>query len=311
VPWFDSRLRIDRPVQRRGVGMVFQDYALFRHMTVAANVGFGLARRERAQRVGEWLERLHLAEYAQRYPHQLSGGQRQRVALARALVRDPDLLLLDEPFSAVDAHLRHHLRAQLLAVVTAFRRPVILVTHDLEEARVMADRVGVIVDGRLHRLGGCAEVFGNPGDLASARVLGWRNLLPVRRLGEYSVGGAWGELVLPAAVDVATSHLGIRPEHVRLHAATGDCPGLSARVVRSTDWGSYREVQCRLPDGTPVFVHRGRDEPCHAPGDAVHLELPGQQVRALCAAPPLPGTAAFDNPGMQPDPDLCPVVRAS
>lgn len=278
--WFDSRRSINRPAQRRGAGVVFQDYALFSHMTVAANVGFKLPRRQRAQRVGEWLERLHLEACADRYPHQLSGGQRQRVALARALVRDPQLLLLDEPLSAVDAHLRQRLRDELLEVVAAYDRPVLMVTHDLEEARVMAERTGVMVDGCLRRLGETADVFNNPGDLASARVLGWRNLLPVRRFRGNTVGGAWGELSLQVEAAVSTSHIGIRPEHVRL-AKAGDDAGLCACVVRVMDLGAYREMQCELSDGTPVFVHRNWDEPLPAPGSAVRLELPGQHLRAL------------------------------
>lgn len=279
--WFDSRGNVNRPVQQRGVGVVFQDYALFKHMTVAGNVGFKLPRRDRAARVDEWLERLHLEDYAQRYPHQLSGGQRQRVALARALVREPDLLLLDEPFSAVDTHLRQRLRAQLMAAVTAFRRPVLMVTHDLEEARVMADHIGVLVDGCLHRLGGTAEVFDDPGDLASARVLGWRNLLAVRALEGRTVSGDWGQLRLPAEAAISTSHIGIRPERVRLLGGDDGSRGLRARVVRVVELGAYRELQCRLQDGTPLFVHRNWDEPLPAPGSAVHLDLPGQHLRVL------------------------------
>jgi ABC-type sulfate/molybdate transport systems ATPase subunit len=251
-------------------------------MTVAANVGFKLPRKQRAQRVSEWLERLHLEACADRYPHQLSGGQRQRVALARALVRDPHLLLLDEPLSAVDAHLRQRLRDELLEVISAYNRPVLMVTHDLEEARIMAERTGVMVDGCLHRLGETADVFNNPGDLASARVLGWRNLLPVRSFRGYTLGGDWGELSLQAEAPVSTSHLGIRPEHVRL-AKAGDDAGLCACVVRVKDLGAYREMQCELRDGTPVFVHRNWDEPLPAPGGVVRLELPGQHLRALSA----------------------------
>jgi len=306
--WFDSSQRISRPVQQRGVGVVFQDYALFSHMTVAGNVGFKLPRKERAARIAEWLQRLHLEACADRYPHQISGGQRQRVALARALVREPDLLLLDEPFSAVDAHLRQRLRSQLLAVVAAYRRPVLIVTHDLEEARVMADRIGVIVDGRLRRLGRTADVFNDPGDLASARVLGWRNLLPVRRLRGKTVGGDWGQLALQREVAVSTSHLGIRPEHVRLARALDEA-GLEARVVRVIELGAYRELQCELRDGTPVVVHRNWDEPLPAPGSAVCLELPGQHLRALSGqvVPPCPAggsVSASDShnlaPGLRP-----------
>ena len=283
--WFNSAERISRPVQQRGVGVVFQDYALFSHMTVAANVGFKLPRKQRAERVHEWLEQLHLEAYAKRYPHQLSGGQRQRVALARALVREPDLLLLDEPFSAVDAHLRQRLRSQLAAVVAAYERPVLMVTHDLEEVRVMADRVGVMVDGRIRRLGETTEVFNDPGDLATARVLGWRNLLPVNRITEESVSGAWGCLVPAREVGVNTSHLGIRPEHIRMRREMPDIGGLQARVVRVTELGAYRELQCRLTDTTSIYIHRNWDEPLPAPGSSVHLEFPPQHLRFLTDEP--------------------------
>ena len=290
--WFDCNAKIDKPVQQRGVGVVFQDYALFGHMTVAANVGFKLPRKQRAERVNEWLAQLHLEDFAERYPHQLSGGQRQRVALARALVRDPDLLLLDEPFSAVDAHLRQRLRSQLSAVVAAFERPVLMVTHDLEEARVMADRVGVMVDGRINRLGETTEVFNDPGDQATARVLGWRNLLPVRQLAGCTVSGSWGTLGLVGEAAVNTSHLGIRPEHIRMCKEKPDAHGLDARVVRVTELGAYRELQCRLHDGSSMFVHRNWDEPLPAPGSHVHLELPPQHVRALADEPVSRCTAA-------------------
>jgi len=309
--WFDSSRGIDRPVQQRRVGVVFQDYALFSHMTVADNVGFKLPRRQRAQRVRAWLERLHLEACAARYPHQLSGGQRQRAALARALVREPELLLLDEPLSAVDAHLRQRLRSELLEVVTAYRRPVLMVTHDLEEARMMADRIGVIVEGRLHRVGKTAEVFSDPGDLATARVLGWRNLLPVRSLRGNVACGRWGEVVLAAEVSIDTSHLGIRPEHVRIDR-TGSGAGLSASVARVVELGAYRELQCELGDGTPVYLHRGWDEPLPAPGSEVRLELPEQHLRALsedvipaCRA----GAAPGDAPGERAEPGLRPAVN--
>jgi ABC-type sulfate/molybdate transport systems ATPase subunit len=282
--WVDRRRGIFLTPQQRRVGMVFQDYALFAHMSVADNVGYSLPRRLRRQLVAEWLERLHLEPLAQRYPHQLSGGQRQRVALARALAREPDVLLLDEPFSAVDAYLRQRLRAQLLAVVAAFDRPVLLVTHDVEEARHAADRVAVIVDGRLHCSGETTAVFDHPRDLESARVLGWRNLLPVHALTQQQVSGTWGSVELPAEAAPDTAWLGIRPEHVRLHSP--EEPGLPARVVRVTELGGLRELQCRLTDSTPLYLLRPWNEPLPAPGSHVHVELPPQHLRLLVEGQP-------------------------
>ncbi|WP_455212479.1 sulfate/molybdate ABC transporter ATP-binding protein [Kaarinaea lacus] len=145
--WFDSRQRALVPPQKRKVGVVFQDYALFTHLTVEQNIAYGISGHTVKEKVNHWLERLHIEEYRNRYPHQLSGGQRQRVALARAMVTEPDLLLLDEPFSALDVNLRQHLRDELRSVINETRCPVIMVTHDLSDARYLADRVAILVNG--------------------------------------------------------------------------------------------------------------------------------------------------------------------
>ena len=282
-PWLDTERRVHLPPQKRGVGMVFQDYALFTNMTVAANIGYGLPRKGRKGAVQEWIERLHLTGLEERFPHQLSGGQKQRVALARALAREPDLLLLDEPLSAVDAYLRQRLRDQLLTVVSTLDQPVIMVTHDLDEARHLADRIGVMVDGRMHRFGPTAEVFDDPRDLQSARVLGWRNLLPVTWIEHGGVGGDWGRLTLARDPSPDIAWLGIRPEHLRI--VDPGAMGLEARAVRVRELGAVRELQCRLADGTPVYLQRPWNEPLPAPGEHLRLGLPPQHLRALTDGP--------------------------
>jgi molybdate transport system ATP-binding protein len=158
--WLDTERGIDLPPERRSVGLVFQEYALFPHMTVAANVRYGA---RRSDRVGELLERLRIGHLADAAPGDISGGERQRVALARALARDPGVLLLDEPLSALDAHTKDAVRGELRELLTAVRLPTLLVTHDFEDAAALADRVGVVVDGRLRQLG-------LPGDLVAAPV---------------------------------------------------------------------------------------------------------------------------------------------
>ncbi|MCB2100098.1 MAG: ABC transporter ATP-binding protein, partial [Rhodobacterales bacterium] len=278
--WFDkkgtSRARIDRPVGRRRIGIVFQDYALFENMTVAANIGYGAPRATRAADVAAWIERLDLHGLETRYPSQLSGGQRQRVALARALAADPDLLLLDEPFSAVDAHLRNHLRAHLMGLAAAVKKPVVMVTHDLEEARQVADTVGVVCNGRLNRFGLTHEVFNDPGEHAVACVLGWRNLLPLDSFDDDRLAGAWGQIRLGPQAPFSAAHgaawVGIRPEHIELGGEPGT--GLEARVVRVREMGAVRELQCRLMDGRAIFVQRPWNMPLPAPGEAVWLHLP-------------------------------------
>jgi ABC-type sulfate/molybdate transport systems ATPase subunit len=169
--WFDAALRIDRPPDRRSVGLVFQEYALFPHLTVRANVGFG-----GRSRVDELLERFRIAKLADARPGDLSGGERQRVALARALARDPGVLLLDEPLSALDAHTRAGVRAELQELLRDLGLPVLLVTHDFEDAAALADRVGVLVDGRLLQAAPPADLLATPADAFVASFTG-ANLL--------------------------------------------------------------------------------------------------------------------------------------
>ena len=169
--WFDSARKIDRPPDRRSVGLVFQDYALFPHLTVRANVGFG-----GRERVDELLERLGIAQLAREKPGHLSGGERQRVAVARALSRDPSVLLLDEPLSALDAHTRASVREQLADLLAELAIPTLIVTHDFTDAAALADRVGVVLDGRLHQLGTSAELLERPADAFVASLTG-SNLL--------------------------------------------------------------------------------------------------------------------------------------
>ncbi|MFO0752285.1 MAG: ATP-binding cassette domain-containing protein [Thermodesulfovibrionales bacterium] len=162
---FDSARRINIPPHRRSVGYVFQDCALFPHMTVQANIAYGLngsGKREREAKVREMLERFRLEGLEGKYPAELSGGQKQRVAFARSLIRGPEALLLDEPFSALDNPIRLEMRALLKEVRREFAIPVVLVTHDLSEASSLADTLIIYVAGRAAQAGPPEEVFRNP-----------------------------------------------------------------------------------------------------------------------------------------------------
>ncbi len=175
---FDAARRIDLPPEERGVGYVFQEYALFPHMSVRQNVAF--AGRARAD---ELLERFGIAHLADARPRRLSGGERQRVGLARALASDPGVLLFDEPLSALDAHTRGRVRAELFDLLDELRLPALLVTHDFEDATSLADRVGVIVEGRIHQMGTPAELLAEPADAFVASFVG-SNLMPGVARGE-------------------------------------------------------------------------------------------------------------------------------
>ncbi|MER3411855.1 MAG: ABC transporter ATP-binding protein, partial [Thermoleophilia bacterium] len=154
---FDAERGVDLPPERRRVGLVFQEYALFPHMTVEQNVAYAGRGRQR-----ELLERLRISHLAKARPAQLSGGERQRVALARALARDPAVLLLDEPLSALDAHTKADVRAELEELLHELALPTIFVTHDFEDAAALADRVGILVEGRILQLGPPDELLAAP-----------------------------------------------------------------------------------------------------------------------------------------------------
>ena len=169
--WFDDERSICLAPDERQVGLVFQDYALFPHMTVRQNIEY--ARRKKAD---EYLERFHIAALADAKPPVLSGGERQRVALARALARDPEVLLLDEPISALDAHTKATVRAELHELLGSLEIPALLVTHDFEDAAALADQVSVVVDGKLRQAGTVTELVAHPADAFVASFTG-ANLL--------------------------------------------------------------------------------------------------------------------------------------
>jgi molybdate transport system ATP-binding protein len=165
--WLDTDEDVCRPPEQRRVGLVFQEYALFPHLSVERNVGFG-----GRERVAELLERFRIAHLAKARPGELSGGESQRVALARALARDPAVLLLDEPMAALDAHTRAGVRAELQELLRELALPTILVTHDFEDAAALADRVGVIADGKVLQLGAPDELVAAPSDAFVASFTG-------------------------------------------------------------------------------------------------------------------------------------------
>ena len=235
--WLDASRRVAVPPQRRRIGYLPQGYALFPHLSVCDNLAYGidgLDRRARERRVGELVELLGLAGLEERRPGELSGGQQQRVALGRALARQPLLLLLDEPLSALDAPTREELRLELRRLLERLRIPAIVVTHDRTEALVLADRLAVVVDGRIRQEGPALEVFARPADPDVARIVGADAI--AHGVVEASAGGlavvAIGErrLVAPSELPAGAAVLvTLRPEDVTLVRAVAALAGLSAR----------------------------------------------------------------------------------
>lgn len=252
----DGRVRIAgkdvtrEPARSRNIGVVFQHYSLFPHLTASENVAYGLrirrlARSKRTQRAVELLELVDLAEHADKFPHQLSGGQQQRVALARALAIQPQLLLLDEPLSALDASVRARLRDEIRRIQRNEGITTLLVTHDQEEALTMADRVGVMLNGRIEQLAAPEVLYNEPETPFVSQFVGVVNRIegPVAD-GQITVLGSALTIANREPIAAGTAAALIRPEDLRLGAeGTGDASGV---VVEHILRGPMSSIMVRL-----------------------------------------------------------------
>jgi iron(III) transport system ATP-binding protein len=262
--------------ERRRIGMVFQDYALFPHMTVEANVAYALGRRAdgAAARVREVLELVGLGELGARQPNELSGGQQQRVALARALAGTPKVVLLDEPFSGLDAALRARVRQEVRAILVAAGVTALFVTHDQEEALSLADRVAVMRDGRIEQVGTPEEVYGRPASRWVAEFLGEADVLP----GRVDEGWVDCELARVRAEGVGSgdAEVLVRPESVSLSIgpAAGGRTQVEGVVVEREFFGHDQLVHVELPSGRRLRS-RSLSHPVWHPGDRVRVQLDG------------------------------------
>lgn len=274
---FDSATKQNLPAAQRRIGVVFQDYALFPHLTVAENVAFGLSslsEPERRARVERELKAMQIAELRNRYPKEISGGQRQRVAIARCMAINPDALLLDEPFAALDPHLRRQTEEHLRRRLADFSGAVVFVTHDMEEAfrfctdLLVLDRGSVIARGPKHQL------FENPGTVAAARLTGCKNIVPAAQVATKRVRiPAWNcELTTAKAADAGLTHVGYRSHQFRFVEDAGGENVFSCWLVSTNEAPHEMTLYLRL----------------HAapqPGDAAHLQadVPKELWRSLSA----------------------------
>jgi iron(III) transport system ATP-binding protein len=255
------------PPERRRIGMVFQDFTLFPHMPVADNVGFALTRKGRVETTDGLLELVGLAGLGDRMPHELSGGQQQRVALARALAAEPEVLLLDEPFSNLDPGLRVRVREELRGILDALGTTTVFVTHDQEEALAVADRVAVMLDGRVLQEGTPFEVYSRPASREVAEFIGDANFLP----GEVDDGAVrceLGSFAVPGAQRGRVEVM-VRPEDLALVVGRG----LPARTLRREFYGHDQMLTVALPSGRAVRVRLGPGEV--AGGDPLGVAVKG------------------------------------
>jgi putative spermidine/putrescine transport system ATP-binding protein len=231
----------DLPPAKRGTAMMFQSYALFPHLTVLDNVAFalkmrGIDKRARHKRAGELLELVAMTPYAGRLPSQLSGGQQQRVALARALVTEPQILLLDEPLSALDPFLKGRMRAELKRLQRELGITFIQVTHDQEEAMALADHVVLMNGGRIEQQGSSRDIFNRPRTEFVAKFIGGHNVL-----------------------SDAGQRIAVRADHLAVVPVADGIIGAPARLVDAEYLGSYVALSLTLDDGTSLFAHVPED----------------------------------------------------
>lgn len=261
------------PPERRRVGLMFQDFALFPHLSVEENVAFGLAgghRRQREERVAELLAAVNMSAYAKAYPHTLSGGEQQRVALARALAPDPELMLLDEAFSALDTSLRAQVRDETLTLLREAGTPTLLVTHDAEEAIRVGDCIHAMQFGRIVQSGVPADLYRAPANPFVAGFFGPVNSFR-GRVARGAVETPIGKAPASGLAEGTPVEVVVRPEALQVQApALGT--GLRARVLVRRDLGPVHVLRLRLPDGSSVKIRQaGHIEA--AVGEEVELAL--------------------------------------
>lgn len=272
------------PPHRRPVNTVFQNYAIFPHLSVFENVAFGLrsgksSEDEIRRRVGEMLELTKIEDLSARHPQELSGGQRQRVALARALVNEPEVLLLDEPMSALDAHLRHDLQMELRRIQHEAGITFILVTHDQDEAIAVSDRILVMNEGRIEQDGTAEAVYERPVSRFVAQFLGRANLISARAQGSLEVATDLGALRVGQLPAWNSGTLAIRPEDIEVRSeapAVNGVPGVvGERLFRGDHW--ELSVQAGSQD-LRVIVE---PDQYHKEGQQVWLEMPVDDLLVL------------------------------
>jgi molybdate ABC transporter permease protein len=276
---FDRATGQNTPAAQRKIGVVFQDYALFPHMTVAANVAFGLSalpREERQARVRSQLARMHIAELADRYPREISGGQRQRVAIARCMAIEPDALLFDEPFAALDPHLRRQMEEQLRESLADYTGPVIFVTHDMEEAFRFCSDLLVLDSGRVIANGPKHQLFECPRTVVAARLTGCKNIVPARHIAADRIAvDAWAcELQAASPAPDKLTHVGLRSHQIVFQPAAETENTFLCWLVSTSEAPHEMTLYLRLHTAPQV-------------GDPPHLQadVPKDLWRTLSAQP--------------------------
>jgi len=286
------------PAHKRRVNTVFQSYALFPHMTLAENVAFGLEmihwdKEKRQQRVKEMLKLVHMEQYANRYPFQLSGGQQQRIALARALAPEPEVLLLDEPLSALDLKLRQAMREELQLLQRKTGITFIFVTHDQEEALAMSDRICVLAEGKIQQIDTPVNIYENPANKFVADFIGETNFMSANVLDKresttiietsFGVNLTLNDADLPTVSTGEEVTLSLRPEKITINKVGAEM-AINGRISHSTYMGGHTHYNVVLDDGFNIKVSKRNsisDDVTYEQDEIVSLSFSPNSVRVL------------------------------
>jgi molybdate transport system ATP-binding protein len=281
---FDSEKEINLPPQKRKVGFLFQNYALFPNMTVTENIEIGLGnknKKEKKHLSGSYIKRLALNGLENRYPCELSGGQQQRVALARALVTDPDILLLDEPFSALDHHLRSDIEKELLSILKDYKGDVIFVTHNIEEAFRVCDNIVTYDKGRSLSKRNIKDLFKKPGSLVEAKLTGCKNISTCRKTGPNTIyADSWGyELSFENQISSNVTYIGIRSHHIKVSHYHKDTLNFTIENIIENPFDYILFVRnLKVKKSESIHLTLEKDEMSFSIGDKISLHFPNNYL---------------------------------
>ncbi|MBQ5748800.1 MAG: ATP-binding cassette domain-containing protein [Oscillospiraceae bacterium] len=272
---FDSERRIHLPPQARRTGLLFQNYALFPNMTIRQNLLAGARRQKNEQNVLPTAERFGITHLLHAYPQTLSGGEQQRAALARLLLSEPDILLLDEPFSALDVHLRFHLEQELTDILRSFKKPVLLVSHDRGEVFRMAEHVAILHQGKVDAFGSKDAIFAAPPSVHAARLIGWQNISAIRPIDDTHVFALdWNMALFVGAYERSATHVAIRAHDICVNSKENRT---SCAVVSKQSSAFSETAVLRLANGAPLVWE---SEKIPANGH-LHIALPQEKLVML------------------------------
>ncbi|MGX9755162.1 sulfate/molybdate ABC transporter ATP-binding protein [Clostridioides difficile] len=285
---FDSEKKINLSTQERNVGFLFQNYALFPHMTVSQNIELGLlklSKDEKKEIVMKYLEILKLNGFEGRYPWQLSGGQQQRVALARALATSPDILLLDEPFSALDHHLRSNMEKELMNMLKDYRGDILFVTHDIEEAYRVCNDIMVYNKGEGLPKRPKKELFESPKYLIEAKITGCKNISRLNRVDENTIYATdWGcKLTLNRSIDDNIEYVGIREHHIKVLDSSENLDGkLCFKLINIIEnpftYTIYARNHNLSSESMPIQIELEKNKMKFEKGDSIYLDFPQEYL---------------------------------